>query len=85
MSLHEYLTSRALERLDPPWYAMLMTLMRRADSTNLDKLRAAWPDVWRELLARHNAPGGLIEGDTEDPEAVARATVDASGRVTVAK
>lgn len=82
MSLHEYLTSRAIYRDSPPFYSLIMAAMRAADTDNLTKLKAAWPDVWVELQARYNAPLGLLESDNADPEAVARCTVDASGKVT---
>lgn len=83
MSLHEYLTSQAIAMADPPFFALIMAAMRKADSSNLLRLKMAWPHVWEELQARYHAPLGLIEGDTEDPEQVARARVDASGRVTI--
>jgi hypothetical protein len=34
--------------------------MRKADTTNAAKLRAAFPDVWNEFQARYNAPGGVL-------------------------
>ncbi len=83
MSLHGYMTSQALILLDPPFYALIMAAMRKADTDNAIKLRQAWPDVWTELEARYNAPLGMIDGDREDPEIVARSSVDASGKVMV--
>jgi len=82
VSLHEYMTSQAISAGDPPFYSLIMAAMRQADSDNLIRLRTAWPEVWRELQARYNAPLGMLPGDPEDPELVARSTVDASGKVT---
>jgi len=47
-----------------PFYALIMAAMRGADTDNLDKLRAAFPEVYRELRERYNAPGGQIPTDT---------------------
>ena len=42
---------------------LVMAAMRRADSNNARKLRAAYPEVWQELQDRYNAPGGLLDGE----------------------
>jgi hypothetical protein len=63
MSLHEYRCSRELADADPPFYALVMAAMRRADTGNLAKLTAAYPDVYVELQARYNAPGGRLPTD----------------------
>lgn len=63
MSHYEYVASRDLYALDFPFYALIMAAMRGADGVNLGKLRAAWPEVWAELDARYNAPGGMLDGD----------------------
>lgn len=47
----------------PPFYALLMAAMRRADSVNAMMLRNAFPDVWTELQARYDAPGGKLASD----------------------
>jgi hypothetical protein len=59
---------------DPPFYGVIMLAMMRADSINVMKLRAAWPDVWDELQARYDAPGAVLDSDGE----VLRAKVFAS-------
>jgi hypothetical protein len=66
MSLYDYEASRRLPT-DTPFYALIMAAMRRADTANLALLREAWPDVWAELDARYNAPGGVLPGDPEYP------------------
>jgi hypothetical protein len=48
---------------DPNFYALIMAAMRKADTPNAIKLRSAFPDLWDEVQARYNAPGGVIAGD----------------------
>jgi hypothetical protein len=40
-----------------------MAAMRKADSFNIERLRVAFPETYRELTARYNAPGGRLPGD----------------------
>ena len=63
MSYHEYQVSTELAIADPPFYALIMAAMRKADTWNAALLRSAFPQVWDEVEARYNAPGGLLEGD----------------------
>jgi hypothetical protein len=63
MSLHEYVASRDLAALDPPFYALIFAAVRKADTHNLAKLRAGWPAVVAEFEARYNAPGGILSND----------------------
>jgi len=63
MSLHEYKTSEAISREHPPFYALIMAAMREAGSANIELLCSAWPEVWAELQARYNAPGGVLPED----------------------
>lgn len=65
MSLYEYRESQAIERHDASFYSLIMAAMRRADDVNLPKLKGCWPEVWEELQARYNAPGGLLSGESE--------------------
>lgn len=62
MSYHEYVSSKVLNGV--PFYALIMAAMRQADNANEAKLRAAWPEVWDELDARYNAPGGILDGES---------------------
>lgn len=71
MSFHDYQASRAIVSGDPPFGALVMAAMRRADSYNLGRLQAVFPQVWDELDARYNAPGGILPGDPEHAEATA--------------
>lgn len=63
MSRYDYEVSRDLDAHDLPFYALIMAAMRKADTDNLDKLQAAFPETWRELDARYHAPGGLLPHD----------------------
>ncbi len=37
--------------------------MRRADTTNLERLKLAFPEVGDELQKRYNAPSGLLPSE----------------------
>lgn len=63
MSLHEYRIGLRLADNDPPFYALIQAAMRKADSVNAAKLRNAFPQVWNELQARYNVPGGILPSD----------------------
>lgn len=65
VSRYDYKVSRQLD--DIPFYALVMAAMRRADSRNLVLLRSAFPDVYDELHARYNAPGGVLPTDPGVP------------------
>lgn len=68
MSLQDYHQSLALEAKGIPFYALLMTAMRVADSDNLIKLRRAFPFVYDELQARYNAPCGCLTLAERNPK-----------------
>lgn len=82
MGLHEYKCSLAISAGEPPFYAMVMALMRKADTDNAAKLRLMWPDVWEELSARHEAPGGILPTDDIDPNVLRYKRVAWNGDVT---
>ena len=66
MSIRDYEISREIERTHDwgeDFYALVMVLMRHADTDNQQKLKAAWPGVWAELEERYNAPAGLLVGE----------------------
>ncbi|MCR4340021.1 MAG: hypothetical protein NUW01_09055 [Gemmatimonadaceae bacterium] len=63
MSYYDYLASQEIDASSPPFYALIMAAMRRADSSNIDLLREAWPEVWSEFYARYHAPGGVLDGE----------------------
>mgnify|MGYP001592579225 CR=1 FL=1 len=63
MSYYDYITSLEIGASDPPFYALIMAAMRKADTSNTELLREAWPEVWDELYARYHAPGGALDGE----------------------
>lgn len=63
LGLHAYKVSEEIDQHDYPFYAMVASLMKRADTMNAQLLKAAWPEVWTELEKRYNAPGGVLEGE----------------------
>ena len=65
MSLFNYAASREIAAADPPFYALIMAAMREADTVNAALLREGWPEIWEELQARYNAPGGVLPTDPE--------------------
>jgi hypothetical protein len=64
MSLFDYKTSIEISKEDFPFYALIMSAMRKADSDNIEKLKLAFPDIYEEFEKRYNAPGGLLKGET---------------------
>lgn len=72
MSRYDYELSRRIitgdAGADPPFYAIIMAAMRKADTQNLAKLRRAFPDVYQDLFDRYNAPGGYLPGERRQLE-----------------
>lgn len=60
MSHYDYEVSKHISGHDYPFYALLMALMRQADTDNLELLKRGWPRIYSELEARYNAPGGIL-------------------------
>jgi hypothetical protein len=64
MSYHEYKLSKDILlghcEVDPPFYALIMAAMRKADDRNLRELKKSFPGCWKELQARYTAPGGWL-------------------------
>ena len=65
MSLYDYRVSKELSASDPPFAALIMAALRKADSTNAYKLRAAFPEICAEMQARYDAPGGVLPAERE--------------------
>lgn len=63
MSLHGYHVSVIISEKDHPFESLIMAAFRKADSGNCDALKREFPDTWRELQARYNAPLGVIPED----------------------
>ena len=68
MSLHSYEESLEISKGDPPFSALIMAAMRKADTSNTTKLQLAFPEIWEELMERYWTPGGLVasEGGVRD-------------------
>ena len=67
MSLYDYKIGRSIvtQYADDEFYGLIQACMRLADTDNLEKLKKEWPEVWEDLQARYNAPGGKLPGDRE--------------------
>lgn len=63
MSRHEYEVAKTLWLDDAPFYGLVMGAMLRADTINAARLRSAFPEIWAELQARYDAPGGILPSD----------------------
>ena len=72
MSYHEYMVSRKISAQDHPFYALIMSAMRQADSDNIKKLKFIFPSVYDELYERYHAPGGLLESERKEFEEAQR-------------
>lgn len=63
MSLYDYKCAKQLAANDPPFDALIMAAMRKADSYNFVRLEHAFPEIAAELVERYNAPGGRLSSD----------------------
>lgn len=63
LSRYDYEASKVIVAKGHPFYALIAAAMTQADFKNLVYLRTAWPEVWRDLEARYNAPGGVLPGE----------------------
>lgn len=66
MSLYDYKMSQESAVKNYPFYSLIMTAMRQADTSNLAKLRDAFPDTWMELNSRYHSVGGILPSDEMD-------------------
>lgn len=66
MSLYDYNQVKPLLEGDPAFYTLIMAAMDRADTFNLERLRAAFPETYEEYRARYNAPRGLLPGERDE-------------------
>lgn len=58
MTIHDYMQSKEIGYNNPSFAALIMAAIRKADSTNIEKLKIAFPEIYDELQKRYNAPGG---------------------------
>lgn len=64
-SLYDYRSSETVDANDYPFVALIWAAMRRADTGNQIVLKKAYPELWKELEERYNAPGGRIGKEKE--------------------
>jgi hypothetical protein len=64
MTLYDYKLSLEICKHDFSFNAMLMALIRKADTPNTKKLQQMWPDEWKEMYDRYHCPGGVLPGET---------------------
>ena len=65
MGLHSYHYSRKLANLDPPFESLIFAAIRKADSVNMERLEASFPELVAEMKLRYNARLGVIPEDGE--------------------
>lgn len=70
MSLYDYQKSKEISKLDPPFAAIIMAALRKADDENTIKLRVLWPDICEEMMHRFNAPGGVLKEDMKNEDRI---------------
>ena len=63
MTHNDYEVAKQIESTNPPFYALIMAAMRKADSANASLLQRAWPETVAELNYRYWSAGGLMPGE----------------------
>ena len=63
MSRFDYEIALTLRIAETPFHALVMAAILKSDPHNRALLRAVFPDVYDELVARDKAPGGHLPGD----------------------
>lgn len=77
MSLYDYHYSRKLILDDPPFDSLIFAAIRKADSTNMERLKRSFPELAEEMQARYNARLGVIPSDGDiDLEVLAKQVHD---------
>jgi hypothetical protein len=73
LGLHSYHYSLRLSRYDLTFESLIFAAISKSDWYNGERLRLAFPELFAEMRARYEAPGGVISGDGKvDMEALAR-------------
>lgn len=65
MSFYDYKIGQQIATQNYPFYALIQTAMRQADTDNLERLKTVFPEVWHELVRRYGAPGGVLPDDND--------------------
>ncbi len=63
MSLYDYQRSREIDNELNSFASLIMAAMRRADTANTAKLKAAFPEIYDELQTRYHSPGGMLPAE----------------------
>lgn len=63
MSYHEYRLSQLLEKEELPLATLIMVALKKADDESAEKLKKAFPDIWKDLRTREKAKGGKLAGE----------------------
>ena len=66
MSHYDYEKSKEISKEDPPFASLIMAAGRKADSLNLLRLRAVFPEIINELEKRYSALGGLLPEEIKE-------------------
>jgi hypothetical protein len=66
MSLYDYEKSKEISKEDPPFAALIMSAIRKADTTNAMKLKYIFSDIYDELQMRYDSPGGLLPEEIKE-------------------
>ncbi len=54
---HSYVIGVQLDGMSPPWYSLLVAMVRTADSENLRRLALAFPNEVEDIVDRYNNVG----------------------------
>lgn len=65
--LFDYGIASRLHRDRAPFDALIMAAVLGADSANLARLQAAFPELTAEARARYEAPGGRLPSEVDPP------------------
>ena len=74
LDLFAFRRGMEISRTDPPFAALIVAALHKADGRNAAVIRAAFPSIAEEAQARYDAPGDLLPGDPgyEEVQAVRR-------------
>ena len=65
MSHYAYMESSRISVNDPPFSAIIYAAIRKGDTVNQEKIKAAWPEEYEEFWLRFNAPGGFLPRESK--------------------
>ena len=61
----DYRESQKISAEGYSFHALIIAAMRKADTSNMNKLKAIFPEVYDEFVARYNATAGVLDSDAE--------------------